>query len=64
MWPSSMIRTLYGHPDMQFIANYTDWEKQIKNADKKNVILIDFYYEKTKDGKINPDKNRVIPLHQ
>jgi hypothetical protein len=60
LWPSSMIKAIYGYPDMKFASNDTDWKKQITN--KKDLVLIDFYYDQTKDGKINVAQNRVIDL--
>jgi CRISPR/Cas system CSM-associated protein Csm2 small subunit len=60
LWPSSMIKTIYGYPDMKFAPNDADWKKQITNM--KEVILIDFYYDKARDGKINVAQNRVIDL--
>lgn len=60
LWPSSMIKTIYGYPEMKFTPNDTDWKRQIIN--KKDIILIDFYYDKTQDGKINVAQNRVIDL--
>ncbi|MFA5770933.1 MAG: hypothetical protein WC894_05575, partial [Patescibacteria group bacterium] len=63
LWPSSMIRSIYSYPNMGFFPNDTNWKQQITAADYKNVIQIDYYYDKTKDGKINPQNNHIIPLH-
>ena len=60
IWPSSMIKAIYKYPGMEFIPNDTDWKSQIIN--KKDIILIDFYYDKAQSGKINVTQNRVIDL--
>lgn len=62
IWPNFLIRAVYNHPEIQFLTNNLDWKKIAANTDKKNIILIDFYYDYSQDGKINPAGNRVLPL--
>jgi hypothetical protein len=60
LWPSLMIRAIYNYPEIKFLPNDIGWKQQITNS--KNLLLIDFYYDMTKDGKINVSQNRVIDL--
>lgn len=60
LWPSSLIRQVYNLPQIQFIANYTNWKETITNIDKKNIVLIDFYYSHTADGKLDPANNHIV----
>lgn len=59
-WLLPMVQRIYQYPNLKFITKDTSWKEQIKNINQKNVILIDFYYDKTKDGELNPANNRVI----
>lgn len=60
LWPSQLIRQVYNLPRIQFIANYTNWKEIITNIDKKNIVLIDFYYGHTPDGKLDPANNHIV----
>lgn len=60
LWPSVMIRSRYHYPNMVFLPADSDWKKQVSATDYQNVLQINFYYDKTKDGKINSPNNHII----
>lgn len=59
MWPSSLIRQVYNLPEIEIIANNTNWKERMANR-KNDAIIIDYYYDHTKDGKLNPANNHII----
>lgn len=63
MWPSSMIRSEYGYPNIVFLPNDTNWQQQINPNNYKNVLQIGFYYDVSNNGTVNSQNNHIIPLH-